>query len=266
MRPVLIAAVIFAFGLPAHAQLAPFDDAGMTYGHVHLNVSDLELHKALWLEHFGGELVERGPLTVVKYPGMLIALREREPTGDSQGSVMDHFGFKVRDIESILAKWRDAGYEVQSEFTGAEGFPNAYIVMPDGIRLELQQDPAQEEDVIGYHIHFLTPEYEELMAWYVENFGVVPFQRGTIATTANAPGMNLSFGNSEEPRAPTQGRAIDHIGFEVRDLQETIRGLEARGITLDVPYREVPSIGLNIAYLTDPSGVYIELTQGYVDY
>jgi catechol 2,3-dioxygenase-like lactoylglutathione lyase family enzyme len=266
MRPVLIAAVLLAVGLPAHAQLAPFDGAGMTYGHVHLNVSDLELHKALWIEHFGGELVERGPLTVVKYPGMLVALREREPTGGSQGSVMDHFGFKVRDIEGILAKWREAGYEVQSEFTGAEGFPNAYIVLPDGIRLELQQDPAQEEDVIGYHIHFITPDYEELMAWYVENFGVVPFQRGTIATTANAPGMNLSFGDADGATAPTQGRAIDHIGFEVRNLQATIRGLESRGITLDVPYREVPSIGLNIAYLTDPSGVYIELTQGYVDY
>ena len=34
----------------------------------------------------------------------------------------------------------------------------------------------------------------------------------------------------------------------------------------DVPYRRVPSIGLNIAYITDPSGVYIELTEGYGQY
>ncbi len=263
---LLTAALTLSLASPAYAQLAAPDDAGMTFGHVHLNVSDLELHKALWLEHFGGELVERGPLTVIKYPGMLLALRERAPTGGSQGTVMDHFGFKVRDIDAILASWRAAGYDVQSEFTGAEGFPNAYVVAPDGVRVELQEDPMQREDVVGYHIHFITPEYEELMGWYVETFGVVPFQRGTIATTANAPGMNLSFGDSEMAGAATQGRAIDHIGFEVEDLAATIRGLEALGVTLDVDYREVPSIGLNIAYLTDPSGVYIELTEGYDDY
>ena len=37
-------------------------------------------------------------------------------------------------------------------------------------------------------------------------------------------------------------RAIDHIGFELGDLAATIRGLEARGITLDVDYGERPSI------------------------
>ena len=140
------------------------------------------------------------------------------------------------------------------------------MVAPDGVRVELQEDPNQSEDVIGYHIHFVTSEYQELMAWYVETFGVVPFQRGTIATTANAPGMNLSFANSETAGVATQGRAIDHISFELEDLAATIRGLEARGITLDVDYREIPSIGLNIAYLTDPSGVYIELTEGYDEY
>ncbi len=42
--------------------------------------------------------------------------------------------------------------------------------------------------------------------------------------------------------------------------------LEARGIEFDVPYREVPSIELKIAFLTDPSGVYIELTEGLDEY
>jgi hypothetical protein len=27
--------------------------------------------------------------------------------------------------------------------------------------------------------------------------------------------------------------------------------------------RDIPSIGLKIAFLTDPSGVYIELTEGF---
>lgn len=266
MKTHLLLILALVLAPPLHAQLAPYDGAGMTYGHVHLNVSDLELHKEFWVDQFGGELVERGPLTVVKFPGMLIALREREPTMPSDETVMDHFGFKVRDIEDILDRWRRAGYEVQSEFTGAEGFPNAYLVAPDGILVELQEDRTQSEDVAGYHIHFRTAEYEELLDWYVEVFGAVPFQRGTIATTANVPGMNLSFGDSDTPRAATQGSAIDHIGFEFRNLRETVDRLESMGITFDVEYREIPAIGLNIAYLTDPSGVYIELTEGYTEY
>jgi catechol 2,3-dioxygenase-like lactoylglutathione lyase family enzyme len=266
MRLLLTLALALSIAAPLPAQIAPLNEAGMTFGHVHLNVSDLDLHRELWTVHFGGEIVERGPLTVVKLPRLLIVLTERAPTGGSQGSVLDHFGFKVRDIEAILERWRAAGYEVQSGFTGAEGFPNAYLIGPDGLRIELQEDTTQDVAVMGHHVHFFTPEFEELLPWYVETFGVVPFQRGTIATTANAPGLNLSFGGSREPREPTRGRVIDHIGFEFADLEATVRELEARGITFDVPLREIPSIGLKIAFMTDPSGVYIELTEGLVEY
>ena len=47
---------------------------------------------------------------------------------------------------------------------------------------------------------------------------------------------------------------------------EAGKKLEARGVKFDIPYRDVPSIGLKIAYVTDPSGVYIELTEGYAQY
>jgi catechol 2,3-dioxygenase-like lactoylglutathione lyase family enzyme len=181
---------------------------------------------------------------------------------------MDHFGFKVRDMGPMLVKWREAGYEVQSEFTGAEGYPNAYLMAPDSVRIELQEDPSQAEEVIAYHIHFFTTEYQSLLAWYVDAFGLEPFQRGTIQTTANAPGMNLSFGNSAggTPRDPSRGRAIDHIGFEVADLDAFAAALLAKGITLDRVPVEVESIRLKVAFLTDPSGVYIELTEGMDEY
>lgn len=266
MRSLFALFALVLVAMPAQAQLAAFNDAGLTYGHVHVNVPDVAAQIELLTEHFGGEVAAPGPLQTIKYPGMLIVFNEREPTEGSQATVMDHFGFKVRDIDSILEGWRAAGLEVQSEFTGAEGFPNAYLVTPDGIRIELQEDPEQEEDVVAYHIHFLTPDYEELMAWYVDIFGVEPFQRGSIATTANAPGMNLSFGNSDTPRNATQGAAIDHIGFEVEDLDAFAEGLRAKGIEFDLEPREIGSIFLKIAYLTDPSGVRIELTEGFNEY
>ena len=66
---------------PAYAQLAPPNAVGLTYGHVHLNVNDVELHKKIWVEHFGGVVVQKGPMTAI-YPGMLIVLNQKEPTAD----------------------------------------------------------------------------------------------------------------------------------------------------------------------------------------
>ena len=266
MKSLVLVAVVLLLASPVYAQLEPSNAMGVTYGHVHLNVSDMELQKRLWVEHFGGVLVEKGPLTAIRLPGMLVALSDREPTSGSQDTVMDHFGFKVRDMDNFLSRWRAAGLPVMSEFTGAEGFPNAYVMVPDGVRVELQEDTELPVEIAAYHIHFFTPGYEELLDWYVETFGLARFKRGTIETTANAPGMNLSFGNSETSRTATRGTAIDHIGFEVDDLEAFCRKLESQGIEFDVPFREIPSIGLKIAYLVDPAGVRVELTEGYDEY
>jgi len=265
-RPCLLTALLLALAVPARAQLSPMNAAGVTYGHVHLNVSDLEVHKKLWVETFGGVFVQKGPLAAVKFPNMLIALTPRAPSGPSQGTVMDHFGFKVRSLPEMLDTLRSAGYTVQSEFTGTEGFPNAYVLGPDGLRIEMQEDTTLSARAIPNHIHFWTPEFEQLLDWYVDTFSLTRRVRGKIRTTADAGTMNLSFQTSRTPVVGTKGRVIDHIGFEVDDLAAFCKKLEAMGITFDVPSREVPSIGLKIAFFTDPSGVYIELTEGYDGY
>ena len=264
MKLLLTVFAIFALVAPASAQLATPNDAGITYGHVHLNVSDMEVHKKLWVEHFDGVLVQKGPLTAIRMPNMLVALSDREPTGGSQGTVMDHFGFKVRDIAAFLAKWRAAGLPVGREFDGAEGQKNAYVMAPDDVYVELQEDQGLQVPIAGYHIHFNTPEYETLLDWYVDVFGLEKRPRGSIQTTTNVPGMNLSFGNSRDPRTGTRGSSLDHIGFELDDLEAFCQRLKAKGIEFDVEYREIDSIAL--AFITDPSGVYIELTEGYDEY
>ena len=266
MKRLFLIAAALLLTIPANAQLAPPNAAGVTYGHVHLNVRDIEVHKKLWVEQFGGVVVQKGTLTAVKLPGMLIAFRQAAPTGGSAGTVMDHFGFKVRNMAEALAAWRAAGYAVTQEFTGAEGFPNAYLMGPDEVRLELQEDKTLDVKASAYHLHFLTPDFAKLRDWYVETFSLTPRKRGTIDTTADAPGMNLSFATSRTPTVGTKGRSIDHIGFEVKNLEAFCKMLEAKGIKFDIPYRDVPAIGLKIAYITDPTGVYIELTEGYAQY
>ena len=266
MRLLLGSVLALSIFTPAHAQLAPPNAAGVTFGHVHLNVRDIEVHKKLWADQFGGVVVQKGPLVAVKLPGMLIAFRQAAPTGGSEGTVMDHFGFKVPNLAAALQAWRAAGYQVGREFTGSEGFPNAYLMGPDDVKIELQEDKALPVKAAAYHLHFLLADYANLRDWYVETFSAVPRKRGTIVTTADVPGMNLSFATSAKPTIGTKGRTIDHIGFEITNLEAFCKKLESRGVKFDVPFRNVPAIGLNIAYITDPSGVYIELTEGYDKY
>jgi len=72
----------------------------------------------------------------------------------------------------------------------------------------------------------------------------------------------LSFSPGANPPLPTKGRALDHIGFEVTDLEAFVKGLEAKGIKLEGPVRQVPNTTVKSAFLTDPWGTYIELTEG----
>jgi len=41
-----------------------------------------------------------------------------------------------------------------------------------------------------------------------------------------------------------------------------VKNLQAAGVTFDAPFREVPNIGLKIAFIVDPVGTRIELTEG----
>ena len=267
MRPLLTAVAILSLVSPAYAQLAPVNDMGVTYGHVHLNVADIDASMLLFAEHFGGEIVVKGSLHTVKFPNFLLAFSGNEPTSGSGGTVMDHFGFKVRDIEPVLAGWQAAGLETQEPFVGAEGYQNAFVITPEGLRVELQEDPQLPMKAIGYHIHFLTDQSESLMNWYADHFGAEIHPRGRIQTSANVPGMNLSFGNcSGGGCTPTQGTAIDHVGFEVDNLEEFVAQLQARGVEFTTPYRYIESLKLGIAYFVDPAGVRVELTEGYDEY
>jgi len=266
MRLLFTAITALVLATPAHAQLAAPNDMGVTYAHIHLNVPDVDAHMLIWAEHFGGEIVVKGPLHTVKFPNFLIVFNEREPTGPSQGTALDHFGFKVRDIDGILATWRAAGLEVQSEFYGAEGFPNAYIIAPGGVRVELQEDPQLPVKASGYHIHFWNEDFENLMNWYADYFGAEVRPRGSIQTTANVPGMNMSFATCRTECVPTQGRAIDHVGFEVDNIEEFVDRMQERGVEFSLDTRYIESIGLTIAFFTDPSGTYVELTEGFDEY
>ena len=136
-----------------------------------------------------------------------------------------------------------------------------FAMLPEGTKIEFVENPGQTIPIASHHVHFATDKIDEMQAWYVKTFGAKAGMRGTFKA-ADLPGINLTFGAAEPPLAGTRGRALDHIGFEVKNLEAFCKQLEAQGIKFDRPYGVVPQIGFAIAFLTDPWGTYIELTEG----
>ena len=115
-----------------------------------------------------------------------------------------------------------------------------------------------------HHVHFFGEQQPEMQAWYAKTFGAAaqPANPNQAFVTAQLPGVTLSFSRSPTPTVATQGRALDHIGFEVENLEAFTKKLEADGIPLTVSYRTVPALNIAIAFIKDPWGTNIELTEG----
>src|ERR1700732_3630939 len=99
--------------LPAGAQLAPANSMGVTMGHIHLFVKDVEAQKHFWTATMGGTVVQNGQLMLIQFPGVYIMLRQADPTAPPSGSIVDHFGFVLKDLPSAMAKWKADGVEIE---------------------------------------------------------------------------------------------------------------------------------------------------------
>src|SRR5580704_1107410 len=225
--------------MPARAQLVEPNQIGVRMGHVHLAVKDVAAQKHFWVSVMGGTLVKNGPLELIQFPGVFILLLEADAAAPPAGSIVNHFGFVVKDMPGALARWKAANITVEP----TENPNEVYVIAPDGIRLEVYGEPALPTPVSMNHIHFYPVDIPAIKAWYVKAFGANPGRRpcvGCLSRPAmiaadDLPGVNLSFSQGDKPPAPTKGRALDHIGFEVNDLEAFVHSLEAQGIHTEAP-------------------------------
>jgi catechol 2,3-dioxygenase-like lactoylglutathione lyase family enzyme len=277
MRTIAVAVLCVALaGLaPVDAQLPLLKNNDFIYAHHHLNVPNIDEAKKFWVDTLGGTAAPAGPLQMVKFPNVIIVFTQRAPTGGSKGTTVNHVGFYVPSVRNMLDKVKAAGYPIvtREEMPASQPVKDdiayvestktnvAFVMLPEGTKVEFVENPLVTMPVSNHHVHFATDKIDEMQAWYVKTFGAKAGMRGTFKA-ADVPGVNLTFGGTTEPVVGTRGRAIDHIGFEVKNLEAFCKQLEAQGIKLDRPYTYIPQIGFAIAFLTDPFGTYIELTEG----
>jgi catechol 2,3-dioxygenase-like lactoylglutathione lyase family enzyme len=242
---------------PALPQLAPPNAQGVTMGHIHLNAADPLAATAFWTGLVGAQPYEHGSLKGVAVPGVIILYTKKAPAGPSVGSSVDHVGFTVPNLQTYIDKFAKTSWKT---IPSTAGGVQLMIDGPDDARIELTEDKTSTVPIRFHHVHFDTPDPKAIQAWYLEKFGAT---RSTRAKwdSGELPGANLTYGQADVT-APSLGRAIDHIGFEVNGLEAFCKKLADIGVKFDAPYRVIPQLRLSLAFLTDPWGTRIELTEG----
>jgi predicted enzyme related to lactoylglutathione lyase len=274
----VLTVLLLVSAVPTAAQLVAAKDGPIVYGHHHVNATSVDEHKRFWIDALGGVLVRFGANNreIIKFPNALVFLNAAKPSGASKGSSVDHLGFSVTNLRQVVDRIKAGGFRMVTAaeapanvpvkddigvVTGAPVTGIAYASGPDDIKVELVELKSQATPIASHHLHFFGPN-KEMQAWYIKTFGAMEAQSGNPAAFISAalPGLTMNF-SPATGTAGTQGRVIDHIGFEVKGLEAFTKKLEAQGIKLTSPYRQAP-LGIWIAFITDPWGTYIELTEG----
>ena len=244
--PMLLLAVTAFCTTHASAQLPPPNAKGNTAGHHIFTVSNKTLADEFWYA-LGGKVVEWGVLEMIAFPGAYFYIREGEHSGGTEGSSVDFLGFRVRNLEQVLANLLPLGF---LPMAGADD-TQAYIMGPDAVKIHLVEDSSLATFSATDEVRIVGPAGTR--EWYEQYFG------------SDMTGMRLTFTVSDEPAASTRGRALDRLGIEVTGLQTNVDALQGSG---SAGPDQVVQGGDNfpdpfaIAVFTAPDGTFIELSEG----
>ena len=123
------------------------------FHHAHIKSQDPRASARWWADMFGATV-----LPEVEFRSMLFAPVELngvrinitspppdEVTGDPPPMPhygLEHIGVLTDDLDRDLARIMEQGFEVFERRAGAGGYEIAFVAAPDGVCLELLQDPA----------------------------------------------------------------------------------------------------------------------------
>ena len=267
------------------AQLEPPNDTGVSMGQVGLVVRNLEAN-VKFFQMLGGTPMKIDGVDVVKFPGIFVFITKGNPvpigkrrtevfcgcpTDGIESSVVNHIGFNVQNYSESYDLFSKAGFHIEN-FHDAKG--RSFFFTPDGLMLEIAESKRLQTPAGEFHVHTFVNDMPpkdrdhqvvpfEMFLWYHQMFGtnltVGPPGSGL---GDSVPGGLLRISQTREELTPTKGHVMDHIGFEVKNLEAFCRQLGAHGVKLDAPYSTTRHKSFASAELTDPWGTSIELTEG----
>jgi len=281
-RFLSIVAIFCLAAIPVVAQTRPFNAAGVTTGHQHLAGLDPAAHNAFWTA-LGAVPAQLGAGTqILKLPGVFIMFQNAgarggrggaapaagapagppaAAPGPSEGSSVEYLAFKVKSLKDTLAKLEAAGTKPIAGATATQ----AFVLAPNSVKVQLVEDTALATPIASYEMLMKVSSVADASAWYEKWFGARIVKQGQ-STVAEIPGMNIRFSETKDPVSGTQGRAINHIGLEVKNLEALMKKMTDGGVMVNRPYAAAPATIAplkSLGFITDPWGTYIELNEGF---
>ena len=226
--------------------------------HVHLLVPDQAKAVEWYQKAFGGEKMSEAPDRLMFSGTRLIFLRN-DKGQPSDGSAIDHIGFSAADVDAKVKELEALGAKVVTAPRDVPGlFRLAFVQDPWGTKIEIA--PVNQSGLD--HVHLRAPDPAQTLAWYKEKFGGEPAKlRDRID--------GLKFGDKwllvqRGDAVPSDGHAVDHIGFRTNDLAAKATEFKGQGIKFTTeprPLKLASGTIVNFAYLEGPIGAKIELVQ-----
>jgi catechol 2,3-dioxygenase-like lactoylglutathione lyase family enzyme len=265
MRRVLFTALSAIVAVGACAASGQAQTKTYPYDHIHLLVPDAAAASAWYEKNFGGTRITEAP-DRIRYGAVRLMFIRSTTAKPSTGSVIDHIGFSVADLDAKMKEFEAAGVKIVQPARDVPGlFKLAFVEDPWGTRIEVVQDP----ELLGlHHMHLRAPNPDDVFTWLLAKFGGEKKQlKGRLdGVFYRAPGFSdvwilVQRGDSE----PSQGHSIDHIGWRSEGpIAETKAALEAKGVTLTsqpqpLPLPNGPTI--NFFYVAGPNGARIEIVE-----
>jgi len=157
---------------------------------------------------------------------------------------------RIRRVEPIL---------VAQAFTACRGDSMrvlSCVVLAIGVAAAQSFAQASFLPIVD-HIHLNVPDQAAAVAWYQKNFGGQPM---TEAPDRVMLGDTRLIFLKKADAQPSSGSALDHIGFSFADVDAKVKELEAAGVKVVTPVRDVQGL-FKLGFVEDPWGTRIELVQ-----
>jgi catechol 2,3-dioxygenase-like lactoylglutathione lyase family enzyme len=249
----LVAALVI---IGASAGHAAFDV--VNYHNIHIWTTDPDAAVEWYVEYLGA--VEGGTGSpAVRFGEALVVFRKTDTATTSVGSVIDHYGISVPDIEATMKGLEGSGAKILEPVREAPGlFKLAFIEDPFGAKVELVQD-AEWPDF--HHVHLRVPDPTATLAWYEDAIGGTRDKlKGKIEGLRYGGVWLVAQDSGGEKMAPSDDRAIQNVAWVVTSMNEAVASLKAAGAkTLIEPFAATDTV--NVAFFEDPDGVTVEVIE-----
>lgn len=275
-------------------QVAPAAIAPAHFHHLHLNVTDPAANINFYTSKFDCEKGKFAGLLdgVWAQKSWMLFTKVSSPPQWELNTAIWHFGWGAEDMKATYQKQLDSGTKFFTPLTdisdigGQAGLKDrffyAYVEGPDHALIEL--------NTAGHHrfghIHMFSEDPVAAGDWYAKYFGLV--RRGGTKETRIyrdvpiGPSASLMMDNvnfiiypaayprkaypdhwkNQKQLSSTKGHVVDHIGFSVDNLAESLEKLRKDGVTVTDEIKSVAGGKIKYAFIEGPDKIRIELVEG----